>query len=128
MSDQLEITALLHRYVRAVDGKDWHLYRTVFTSDAHLDYTAAGFIAGGLDEVTDYLRQTLAAQPPSMHYVTNVESDIDGDAAQVQAMWFDAVRTPDASGARFFGGRWHHHLVRDRSGWRSRRLRLEVVW
>ena len=32
--DQLEITALLNRYARAVDGKDWELYRSVFTDDA----------------------------------------------------------------------------------------------
>jgi 3-phenylpropionate/cinnamic acid dioxygenase small subunit len=34
ISDQLEITALLSRYARAVDTKDWTLYRSVFTDDA----------------------------------------------------------------------------------------------
>jgi 3-phenylpropionate/cinnamic acid dioxygenase small subunit len=31
VSDHLEITALLHRYARAVDTKDWPLWRSVFT-------------------------------------------------------------------------------------------------
>jgi hypothetical protein len=29
VSDELEITALLNRYARAVDTKDWELYRGV---------------------------------------------------------------------------------------------------
>ena len=41
-SDELEITALLYRYARAVDTKDWELYRSVFTDDAHIDYSSAG--------------------------------------------------------------------------------------
>ena len=46
ISDELEITALLNRYARAVDTKDWTLYRSVFTDDAHIDYSSAGAIAG----------------------------------------------------------------------------------
>ncbi|PRC43153.1 hypothetical protein C6A85_000000106805, partial [Mycobacterium sp. ITM-2017-0098] len=34
LSDELEIRALLNRYARAVDTKDWQLYRSVFTDDA----------------------------------------------------------------------------------------------
>ena len=40
ISDHLEITAVLHRYCRAVDSQDWDLYRTVFTEDARIDYAA----------------------------------------------------------------------------------------
>src|ERR1700751_2057789 len=45
ISDELEITTLLTRYARAVDTKDWDLYRSVFTDDAHIDYSSAGAIA-----------------------------------------------------------------------------------
>lgn len=40
VSDELEIAALLTKYARAVDSKDWDLYRSVFTDDAHIDYSA----------------------------------------------------------------------------------------
>ena len=40
VSDELAIAALLNRYARAVDTKDWDLYRSVFTDDAHIDYSA----------------------------------------------------------------------------------------
>ena len=46
VSDELEIAALLNTYARAVDTKDWELYRSVFTDDAYIDYSASGVIAG----------------------------------------------------------------------------------
>src|ERR1700751_881744 len=43
ISDELEIATLLTRYARAVDSRDWDLYRSVFTDDAHIDYAAVTF-------------------------------------------------------------------------------------
>jgi hypothetical protein len=51
VSDEAEIAALLYRYARAVDSKDWELYRSVFTEDAHIDYSSAGAVVGSRDEV-----------------------------------------------------------------------------
>ena len=42
IADRLEIEALLTRYAKAVDRKDWALYLTVFTPDASIDYSSAG--------------------------------------------------------------------------------------
>ena len=42
VSDELEIASVLHRYARAVDTCDWDLLRSLFTDDAHLDYTSVG--------------------------------------------------------------------------------------
>jgi hypothetical protein len=46
VSDEADIARLLYRYARAVDTKDWDLYRSVFTDDAHIDYSSAGAIVG----------------------------------------------------------------------------------
>ena len=35
--DEVQIAALLYRYARAVDTKDWELYRSVFTGYYHHD-------------------------------------------------------------------------------------------
>lgn len=74
VADELEIAALLNRYARAVDAKDWQLYRSVFTDDAHIDYSSAGAAAGPRDEVAAWLEQGFGAIPMSMHYITNVKS------------------------------------------------------
>ena len=49
LADRIEINDLLTRYAHAVDSKDWALYRTVFTNDAHIDYESAGGIKGDLE-------------------------------------------------------------------------------
>ena len=129
ISDQLEITALLHRYCRAVDSRDLDLWLTVFTEDAHVDYTAApAGAAGTRDEIAEWLRTSLALLPMSQHFVTNIEIDLDGDAATVRAMFYNPLQLPGVEGPSFCGGCYHHQVVRTPDGWRSRDLREEMVW
>ncbi len=127
LSDTVEIGNLLTRYCRAVDSKDWDLYRSLLTDDAHLDYSAAGLVVGTRDEAVAYLNRHQGSITVGMHYVTNVESQIDGDSAVVVAMWFNAVALPGQEGITFFHGRWRDELVRTPLGWRIRKLLLEVV-
>ena len=128
IADQLEITALLNAYARAVDGKDWATYRSLFTDDAHIDYSSAGAIAGGRDEVTEWLAKGFGQIPMSMHYITNIESEIDGDTAHVRAMFYHPTQITGLAALSTFGGYYHHELVRTSDGWRSRHLREEMVW
>lgn len=128
ISDELAISALLNRYARAVDTKDWPLYRSVFTDDAVIDYSSAGAIAGARDEVADWLAAGFAAIEMSMHYITNIESDIDGDSARVRAMFYNPMQLPGVAELSYCGGYYHHELVRGPDGWRSRSLREDNVW
>lgn len=127
LADEIDIGNLLTTYCRAVDSKDWELYRSLLTDDANLDYSAAGLFVGGPDEAVGYLTRHQESISVGMHYVTNVESRVDGDDADVVAMWFNAVRLPEATDMSFFHGRWHDRLARTESGWRIENLRLEVV-
>lgn len=128
LADELEIRALLSRYARAVDTKDWDLYRSVFTDDAHIDYSSAGAPAGSPDEVAAWLEAGFAAIPWSMHYITNIECDIDGDTATVRAMFYNPMQLPGVQDQSCCGGYYFHDLVRTPDGWRSRNLREENVW
>ena len=128
-ADHVEITALLYRYARAVDTKDWDLYRSVFTHDALVDYSSAGAVVGTRDEVIDWFAANFAVIPWSMHYVTNVEIlDRTADSATVRAMFFNPMQLPGMTGMSSCGGYYHHELVRTPDGWRSRSLREENVW
>lgn len=126
--DKLEIHELLARYARGVDDKDWALYRSVFTVDAHIDYTSAGAIAGSIDEVAGFLEQGFTVIPWSQHYITNVEIDLDGDSARVRAMFFNPMQLPGVEGSSSCGGFYHHDLVRTAEGWKSARLVEESRW
>jgi uncharacterized protein (TIGR02246 family) len=133
MSDTEEITALLHKYARAVDTKDWELYRTVFTDDAVIDYSSAGIPAGSRDQIVAMFSQMFGAVPWTMHYITNVEAKIfsgeqEGDTARVRAMFYNPMQLPGTSEMSSCGGYYHHELVRTSDGWRSRHLREDNVW
>jgi 3-phenylpropionate/cinnamic acid dioxygenase small subunit len=128
LSDRLEIAELFARYARAVDTKDWTLWRSVFTDDAHVDYSSAGGIAGDRETVANWLAVTLGMFPMTQHYVTNLEVSLDGDTARARAMFYNPLRFPGADDVTFCGGWYHHQLVRTADGWRSRDLREESTW
>ena len=128
LHDKLEIQELLARYARSVDDRDWVLYRSVFSDDAFIDYTSAGAIAGTREEVADFLEQAFTAIEWSQHYITNIEIDLDGDAAHVRAMFYNPMQLPGMGDASFCGGFYHHDLVRTPDGWRSARLIEENRW
>lgn len=127
--DMLDIRNLLSDYAYAVDRGDWALYRSVFTDDAHLDYTSAPFgIAGTREEIIAWLSQSLLVIPMTMHYVTNIRTDIDGDTASVRAQFYNPMQFPGRVEMSYCGGYYHHRFVRTPSGWRSCHLREENVW
>ena len=128
MSDETAIAAMLYRYARAVDTKDWELYRSVFTDDATIDYSSAGFATGPVEEVVAQLSAGFGAIPWTMHYITNVEADVDGDTATVRAMFYNPMQLPGMSEQSSCGGYYFHEFVRTPDGWRSRSLREDNVW
>ena len=127
LSDRLEITDLLTRYARAVDRKDWDLYRTVFTSDARIDYSSAGGAVAGVEEMCTWLEEALAQFPATQHMVSNVHIELEGTTARVEAMFHNPMTMPDGS-TWFTGGWYHHELVRADEGWRSRNLVEESAY
>lgn len=54
-----------------------------------------------------------------MHYVTNVESEITRDTAQVRAQFYNPIQIPGFSEPSYCGG-YYHMFVRTTDGWRSR--------
>jgi SnoaL-like domain len=141
VADELAIAALLARYARSVDTKDWELYRSVFTDDAVIDYSSNGIPEGVRDDIADFLAKAFTAIPMSMHYITNIEADFGSggqersdpgnvlsDAAKVRAMFYNPTQLPGMSELSYFGGYYFHDLVRTDDGWRSRHLREEAVW
>jgi 3-phenylpropionate/cinnamic acid dioxygenase small subunit len=128
LHDRMEITDALHRYARAVDTRDWQLWRSVFTEDAHLDYRSAGGIAGTRDDVAKWLEEVLAALPVTQHYITNIEVELTGDTATVTAMFYNPMRFPGTQDMSECGGWYHHDFVRTAQGWKSRKLVEQNLW
>jgi hypothetical protein len=128
LQDTIEIHELLARYARGVDTRDWPLYRSVFTPDARLDYTAAGAIAGTVDEIVSFFEEVFTTIPWSFHQISNIEVDLDGDRATVRALFNNPMQLPGMDGPSCCVGTYHHEMVRTAAGWRSERLVEENEW
>jgi 3-phenylpropionate/cinnamic acid dioxygenase small subunit len=128
LADRQEITDLLTRYAKAVDRKDWVLYRSVFTPAASIDYTSAGGISGDVETQATWLEEALAQFPRTQHMIANVDIVFaDADTATVEAMFHNPMVLSDSSS--FVTGGWYHHdVVRTDDGWRSRRLVEESAY
>ncbi len=87
--DKLEIGELLYRYARSVDTKDWEALASVFTDDAHLDYSSVGYPPGSRDEVVAILSRAVDAVPMTQHFISNIQIRLDGDRADVTAMFYN---------------------------------------
>jgi hypothetical protein len=128
VSDELGIASVLNRYARAVDGKDWDLWRSLFTEDAVIDYSSVGGVVGDREEVSAWLERGLALMPMTQHFISNIEADIDGDTATVRAMFYNPMLLPGATTISACGGYYHHLMVRTEGGWLSKHLREENLW
>jgi hypothetical protein len=132
ISDRLEIEDLLVRYTRAIDSGDWDRLDTVFTPDAEIDYTESGGIAAAFPAVKAWLAEVLPAFfPKRMHMLGQIDRSVEGDSATCTAYFHNPMPMADGQGGEKLvelGGLYHHDLVRTAQGWRSRRLREEIVW
>jgi hypothetical protein len=131
ISDRLEIGDLLTRYTRAVDSGDLDRLDDVFASDARIDYTATGGIAGEYPEVKAWLGQVLPIFARRQHVIAQSEVTLGGDAATAVAYFINPMVFTSKDGAEQlweYGGYYHHALVRTADGWRSRELVEELVW
>lgn len=128
VADKLEIHEQLARYARGVDTQDWELWKSVFTEDAVVDYSQSGVVSGKRDDVADFLRQAFATIPWASHYITNVEIDLDGDRANVRAMFFNPMQLAGMDSDSSTGGYYFHEFVRTHEGWKSEHMVEQPIW
>lgn len=134
LTDRAEITDAITRYTLAVDEGDFDRLDTVFTPDAHIDYTESGGVADTFPVVKAWLAEALPGfSTHRIHMVGQVAFDFAGarDEAAVAAYFHNPMRIADGRGGERVvevGGIYRHTFVRTDAGWRSRRLHEQVVW
>lgn len=132
--DRAEITDALTRYTRAVDEGDFDRLDTVFTPDAHIDYTESGGVADTFAVVKPWLAANLPAfSRHRLHTIGQVEFAFDAErrTCEVVAYFDNPMRVDDGKGGERVvevGGLYRHSFVRTPHGWRSERLHEQVVW
>ena len=126
--DELDIQRVVHDYAWACDNADWTLLRSLVTEAAELDDSATGGPAGSREEVCAWLEQSLGQVEFIHHVVSNFQIDLDGDRADVKAMFHCTLRLPGSPGVIVTGGYYREEHVRTADGWRIRRLFEDNRW
>ncbi len=128
IADRIAIGDLLTNYAKAVDTRDWDLFRSVFTADAHIDYTSAGGEKGDVEAIVKFLDASMGLFEMTQHLITNHDVAIDGDSATVTALFYNPMKFVDDGPQFFCGGAYHHKLVRTENGWQSQELIEKTAW
>jgi SnoaL-like domain len=64
----------------------------------------------------------------TQHLISNIEVHLEGDRAEVRAMFYNPMQLPGMDEMSFCGGYYHHDMVRTPDGWKSQHLVEENVW
>jgi 3-phenylpropionate/cinnamic acid dioxygenase small subunit len=133
LSDRFEIQDLLYRYADLIDQKQFEALRTVFTEDAHVDYSAFGGSVGTLEQTIAFLNGAItdATIPNTQHLNANIQVELSGDQARGRVMCFNPMEMamPDGGTQTYFLGLWYiDEYRRTGDGWRIARREEEKSW
>lgn len=123
LADRTRIQDLLYREARAIDTRDWALWRTCYTEDADLDWRDNGGIQAVRDVAGDWLAKVCEnfIVPAYQHLITNIEIRLDGDRATTRSLQLIPISLASHGGGRqiAFSGIWFEdELVRDGRDWK----------
>ena len=130
MSDKWEIYQLMVDYSTAVDTHNFDGLDSVFTPDAHIDYSTFGGIDGKYPEVKQYLIDAMPAFPNYYHMIGNADIRLSGDTATSRTICFNPMEVvlPDGGTQVMFLGLWYvDRFVRTARGWRIAELRVRDI-
>jgi len=126
--DRAAIADVIVRYATAIDRRDWELFRTCFTADCGSDY---GTIGGwnDIDGLTAFMTTAHARMGHTMHRMTNVVVEVDGDTAGGRTYVHVILQLDagDPSTVYETFGFYDDSFVRTPEGWRISRRNFTTV-
>jgi 3-phenylpropionate/cinnamic acid dioxygenase small subunit len=128
IADELDVQRVLYEYAWACDNGNWPLLLSVFTADAHLDYSSTGGPAGGREKIVGWLQESLSQLTFIQHVVSNFQIDVDGDRAGGRAMFLTSARIPGLADMLTTGGYYDLAFRREADGWKIERLVEDNRW
>jgi hypothetical protein len=133
MADRFRIQDLLYREARAIDERDWELWRSCYTEDADIDWRENGAIRDRRDAAGAWLASVCEnfPLPAYQHFVTNIEMRIDGDSAQTRQLQLIPISLASPGGGRqiAFSGIWFEDtLRREGRAWKIATRLEKLAW
>lgn len=126
--DEREITAVLHRYCRGIDRMDADLIRSAYHDDAIDDHGDA--FRGNVEDYIAWVLPVLRDRFTStMHTLTNITLEVDGDTAYAESYLIAYHVTIGTGALRMFGARYVDRFERRcEVGWRIFHRVLVPEW
>lgn len=115
LADRMRIQDLVYREARAIDTRDWVLWRTCYTEDADIDWSDNEGIHATRDVAGDWLANICSnfIVPAYQHLITNIEIRLDGDRAETRQLQLIPISLAGSGGGRqiAFSGIWFEDVV-----------------
>jgi ketosteroid isomerase-like protein len=129
LEDIEALRALVNEYARTADAPDWDAWQRLWTEDAVFSYGPYGDIQGA-KAIRDACESGNATLQRQMHYLTNVQFKVDGDAATGEGylLHVGIPRTDTPGEHADFGTPYRWEFVRTADGWKISGEVLDVVW
>ncbi|MEV8070549.1 nuclear transport factor 2 family protein [Streptomyces sp. NPDC085995] len=126
-ADRFALRDLVTRFARAVDMRDHAALTTIFTADVTMEM-GPDIRVDGRDVLAGMLRDDLV-WAATMHFVSDVAPEPDGDRAIVRANIMAVHVSHDGPGKHFdLGARYTFTAVRHDGAWLLSRIEIEPVW
>ena len=124
--DEVAIARVLVDYCAGIDRRDWERFERCFTADCNGDYGPIGSWSGSR-ALTAWMSDAHAAWGPTLHRLTNLQIDVEGDHATARS-YVDAVLTStDGQTGTQALGIYNDELRRGPGGWRIASRRFTMV-
>jgi ketosteroid isomerase-like protein len=117
--DLADIAAVIHRYSRAMDCREWQLMDEVFVAEATATFNDTTRLRGRA-QIVGLIRAAIECCRITHHMNTNIEITIDGDTARVRNLFRAWHRGSGARSDVTFEalGSYEDEFVRTATGWR----------
>jgi 3-phenylpropionate/cinnamic acid dioxygenase small subunit len=114
-----DIAEVLVRYATGIDRRDWDLFRSCFASDCLAEYEGIG-TWDSADAITDFMVTAHAGMGHTMHRISNIAIDVQGDGHRAIARCYVDGTLMAANGDSGFNpvGFYDDELVLTPDGWR----------
>lgn len=133
--DRDEIGRLLTTYAFALDAKNWQLYRSIFTDEIEMDFSASigagGPVVMKADDWVEGARPFFESLKATQHIAIAQQIALDGDSAYAVSSLHAQHYGPNAQGdpVQKMIGRYENWLVRlPDVGWRIRKIIQHIHW
>lgn len=130
LEDRSALAELMSRYCRTLDDIDLEGLRACVTDDLHAEHGGMIPPIDGAEAFLAVVSHAPATIQRWQHYVSNLEVDVDGDAAKVWTFLHAWHEVDLGAGYQLVpaGGRYEVDAVRTPDGWRIARLNVHHTW